>query len=126
MFRKVLRFRDVRDLMCSATLFHSEMRTRVSGTSFIQRCIRLHLFRKRKGNGKDDADVRKQIEAILCAVPKQWSSSLPKRRARIRLRSMGKHIELVLLSTVSRSIKLLLRESGLPHPVALLSLLERY
>ena len=43
--------------------------------------MRLHLFRKRKGNGKDDADVRKQIEAILCAVPKQWSSSLPKRRA---------------------------------------------
>jgi len=39
---------------------------------------------------------------------------------------MGKHIELVLLSTVSRSIKLLLRESGLPHPVALLSLPERY
>jgi len=39
---------------------------------------------------------------------------------------MGKHIDLVLLSTVSRSIKLLLRESGLTHLVALHSLPERY
>ena len=52
--------------------------------------MRLHLFRKRKGNGKDDADVRKQIDAILCAVPKQWSSSLPKRRAMNKAKVHGK------------------------------------
>ena len=52
--------------------------------------MRLHLFRKRKGNGKDDADVRKQIDAILCTVPKQWSSSLPKRRAMNKAKVHGK------------------------------------
>ena len=43
--------------------------------------MRLHVFRKQKGNGKDDADVRKQVEAILCAAQGTWSSPLPKRRA---------------------------------------------
>ena len=34
--------------------------------------------------------VDKQIEAILCAVPKQWSSPLPKRRAMNKVKVHGK------------------------------------